>query len=85
MNQTFIENQINDVTNKLSMLERIREAQRKANKKYRDSNPEKFREYSKKYYKANREKINESMRQQYLKSKTKKNETLTEINENKTI
>jgi hypothetical protein len=63
------------VVNNLSDLEkyqRIRESQRKANKKYRESHPEKFRQYSKKYYEANCEKQKEAMRQQYLKSKALK-------------
>lgn len=62
--------QSTDISEQLAKLERIRENQRKANKKYRENNPEKFRNYSKKYYEANREKQKEAMRQQYLKSKT---------------
>lgn len=40
----------NDIATKLEKYEKIREAQRRANKKYRQANPEKFREYSKRYY-----------------------------------
>lgn len=73
------ENQMDSVTNKLATFERMRAAQRRANKKYREAHPEKFREYSKKYYEANREKQKESMRQQYLKSKTLKKESQQNI------
>lgn len=78
MNQ---EHQDQQLAEKLATLERIREAQRRANKKYREAHPEKFRGYSKKYYEANREKQKESMRQHYLISKTLKKESPQEIPE----
>ena len=77
---TFEVDQMN-VAEQLAKYQRLRENQRKANKKYRESHPEKFRNYSKKYYEANREKQKESMRQQYLKSKHLKKES-QEIPEN---
>ena len=67
MSDTF--NHIN-ITEQLEKYQRIRENQRKANKKYRESHPEKFREYAKKYYETNSEKQKELMRQNYLKSKS---------------
>lgn len=73
MSDTF--EQIN-ITEQLEKYQRIRENQRKANKKYRESHPEKFRAYSKKYYEANSEKQKELMRQNYLKSKSLKVETI---------
>ena len=39
-----------DILNDLTKLAKIRENQRKSNKKYREAHPEKFRQYSKKYY-----------------------------------
>lgn len=62
------------IEDKLSQFERMRENQRRANKKYRETHPEKFRNYSKKYYESNREKQKESMRQHYLKTKKAINE-----------
>lgn len=56
----------------LAKLERIRETQRKANKKYRETHPEKFREYSKKYYENNREQRQQKMRETYAKKKVLK-------------
>lgn len=61
--------------------DKIRESQRKANKKYRESHPEKFREYSKKYYKENSEKQKEAMKKYYLRKKNEKKEK----NENENI
>jgi hypothetical protein len=60
------------LSTQLATLERIRENQRKANKKYRESHPEKFREYSKKYYDNNREKRKEAMKESYAKKKVLK-------------
>lgn len=57
----------------LSKYERMRNNQRKANKKYREAHPEKFREYSNKYYKANTEKQKEMMKKNYEKRKLSKN------------
>lgn len=75
-NNHIEEQELNSVVEKkLAALEKIREAQRKANKKYRETHPEKFRGYSKKYYQANCEKQKEAMRQNYLKSKVLKNES----------
>lgn len=58
-----------EVAEQLAKLQKMRENQRNANKKYRESHPEKFRNYSKKYYEANREKQKETMKQYYIKSK----------------
>lgn len=58
-----------DVLTQLSQFQKLRESQRKANKKYRENNPDKFRKYSKNYYEANKEKQKENMKQYYLKMK----------------
>lgn len=52
-----------EIVLKLKALEKIRESQRKANKKYRQTHPEKFREYSRKYYETKRSKKLEGMKQ----------------------
>ena len=62
MNQSVLE--------KLEKLEKIRESQRRANKKYREANPEKFREYALKYYKKNPTK----QKEYYLNRKRAKQE-----------
>ena len=71
MNQQQQQAVSDEVQLKLLQLEKLRESQRKANKKYRESHPEKFRNYSKKYYETNRERQKEAMRQQYLRKKQK--------------
>lgn len=76
MSDTF--NQVN-ITEQLEKYQRIRENQRKANKKYRESHPEKFRVYAKKYYELNSEKQKELMRQNYLKSKSLKDKQSNNI------
>jgi hypothetical protein len=69
---TSINNDSLNVSEQLEKLQKIRESQRKANKKYRESHPEKFRDYSKKYYETNKDKQKETMRLYYLKTKTEK-------------
>lgn len=66
----------NDIATKLEKYEKMREAQRRANKKYRQANPEKFREYSKRYYETHRAKKTEAMEMEHnhLKNPTEAND-----------
>jgi hypothetical protein len=82
MNSTTLKEEQQKIAEELAKYKRMRENQRKANKKYRESNPEKFRIYSKKYYESNREKQKESMKQYYLRSKNAKLDINQEIPQN---
>lgn len=71
MTEELISQLPSNIEEQLEKYNKIREAQRRANKKYRQANLDKFKGYSKKYYEKNKEKLTNNMKIYYKNSKNK--------------